>query len=226
MKKNLTILGAVILTAAAITFSLVHWNNKIEVTSAKAKEKIEVVKKTDPNLTGHAPVNNIGTADVSGSADSSGNQGSDSGAGTGTQSSNDGTETTATANSGDAAVEAQGGTTALPGTSLEEIKAAYQEVFTQLEVQESSKVDQIVVQAKADFVSKKYSKDELIAKYQEFAELLETNADKTFDAYYKQFQLDLEKYGYDVNDAVPFKNEYTAKKQERMTQVISELSQF
>ena len=115
---------------------------------------------------------------------------------------------------------------AVPKISLEEIKTAYREVFTELEIQENSKLDQVVVQAKADFVSKKYSKDELIAKYQEFAELLETNADKTFNAYYKQLQLNLEKYGHDVNEAIPFKNEYNTKKQERMTHVINELSQF
>ncbi len=226
MKKISIIIGAVLLTAAVVTFSLVQWNNKLEDTTVKAKEKIEVVKKTDPNLTGHASADTVASTEPSGDADSSVNKGNDSSAGTGTPSSNGDTETAAAANEEDIKVEAQGGTSTIPGTSLAEIKAAYQEVFTELEVQEGSKVDQVVVQAKADFVSKKYSNDELIAKYQEFAELLETNADKTFNTYYKQMQLNLQKYGHDVNEAIPFKNEYNAKKQERMTRVISELSQF
>jgi hypothetical protein len=222
MKKVIYVVCAVLVTAAVVTFSLVNWNKKIDTTTEKAKEKIEVVKKIDPNLTGHATNNNINSADTS--------KGQDNGAstGNGSQSGDTSTENNTAADGGEGTVEAQGGITkeALPGTSFEEIKAAYQKVFSELEVQEGSKVDQVVVQAKADFVSGKYSKAQLVEKYQEFAELLEGNADKTFNAYYKQMQLDLEKYGHDVNAAIPYKNEYNAKKQERMSHIISELSQF
>lgn len=222
MKKVIYVVCAVLVTAAVVTFSLVNWNKKIDTTTEKAKEKIEVVKKTDPNLTGHATNNNINSADTSKGQDNVASTGN------GSQSGDTSIENNTAADGGEGTVEAQGGITkeALPGTSFEEIKAAYQKVFSELEVQEGSKVDQVVVQAKADFVSGKYSKAQLVEKYQEFAELLEGNADKTFNAYYKQMQLDLEKYGHDVNAAIPYKNEYNAKKQERMSHIISELSQF
>ena len=71
MKKILIIASAVLLTAVVVTFSLVHWNNKLEATTAKAKEKIEVVKKADPDLTGHASANSIESTDSSGGTDSS-----------------------------------------------------------------------------------------------------------------------------------------------------------
>lgn len=212
MKKILITIGSILLTAAAITFSLVHWNHKMEMTTENAKEKIEVVKKTDPSLAGQ-------TQEKAGGTNFSGNT-ANAGA------NNDSAKSAEKANDGDITVEAQGSSSAIPGTSLEEIKAAYKEVFTELEVQENSKVEQVTAQAKEDLASKKYSKDELIAKYQELAEYMEKNADKTFNAYYQQLQYNLEKYGYDVNEAVPFKNEYNTKKQERMANVLRELSQL
>ena len=112
------------------------------------------------------------------------------------------------------------------GTALADIKAAYRGVFSELEVLQGSKVDQVVVQAKADYVSGKYAKEDLLVKYQEVALSLESQADQAFHAIYQQLEADLEKNGHDVSEAVSFKNEYNQKKNERLSHVISELSEF
>jgi hypothetical protein len=110
--------------------------------------------------------------------------------------------------------------------SVAEIKAEYQSVFNDLEIQETSKIDQLIVQAKADYVSNKLSKAEIAAKYQEAAATLQSNADNTFNAIYQQLQNDLEKNGHNPNEAVEFKNNYEAKKQQRLSRVINEVQNF
>lgn len=110
--------------------------------------------------------------------------------------------------------------------SLAEIKSEYQSIFTELEIQETSKVDQLVVEAKADFVSGQGSLDQLITKYQAAAQLLEQNANNSFNVIYQQLQYDLESNGYDVNEAEEFKQSYNTKKQERRTRIFSQIQDF
>lgn len=110
--------------------------------------------------------------------------------------------------------------------SLDEIKDYYQNLFSELEAQETSKVDQLIVEAKADFISKSMSKSDLIVKYQETATVMEKNADHLFNIIYKNLQYDLERNGHNLNEAQEFKQTYDAKKEERLVRVIKQVSNF
>lgn len=110
--------------------------------------------------------------------------------------------------------------------SVEEIKGYYYPLFQELEAQETSKVDQLMVQAKADFISHKGTKSEIISKYQGVASMMEQNADRAFNAIYQQLQYDLEYNGHSLNEAQEFQQTYNAKKQERLSRVLSQMKDF
>ena len=110
--------------------------------------------------------------------------------------------------------------------TLTEIKNAYRDAFTDLEVQQTSSMDQLLIQAKADYVSGKLSKSDLAVRYQSEATTLESNTDQLFNALYQQMQNDLEKNGHSANEAIEFRDQYQAKKQERLTHVISQIQNF
>lgn len=217
MKKIYFVIGGAIIAAALVTFGAVNWNAKIKTASESAKEKIEMVKKTDPHLTGDAPLDSNGTAAADGQA--GGDETSSDGGKNGNGISSD-------PSTNDESLASSVKAPALSGTSLEEIKAAYEEIFTELEIIEGSKIDQLVVQAKADYVSGKYSKEDLAVKYQETARSLEAKADQAFQTIYKQLELDLEKNGHDVSEAGIFKKEYERKKNERLMQVVEKVAEF
>lgn len=186
------------------------------MATEEAKEKIEVVKKSNSGLTGHASAH-TGKDTASASHAPSANSRNEAEA---SSTNNENAATDTAANKSKETMEPDSMYT------LEEILAAYREVFTELEKQENEKVNQVVAQAKADYQSGNDSGDELMAKYQELAHLLENNANKTFHAYYQQLQANLEQNGYDVNEATPFKNEYEAKKHERLSLIYEELAQL
>ena len=87
-------------------------------------------------------------------------------------------------------------------------------------------MDQLVVQAKADFVSNKGTQSELVSKYSEMGAVLEQNADITFNSIYQQLQYDLEHNGYSLNEAQEFRQTYNEKKEERLTRIISQIRDF
>ncbi len=233
MKKIVLIIGGLAVATAIVTFGAVSWNDKLETTSQSAKEKIETVKKTDPELTGDAPISSndsggsdsadvkLGSNDTPASSDGGTDQGISGNTGdagdAGKQISDSGESP---ASPGTATAPAQ------PGTTLAEIKSAYYETFSELEVLENSKIDQVVVQAKADYVSGKYSKEDLVVKYQETALALEARGNTAFQVVYQQLEYDLEKNGHDVTEAVVYRNEYERKKSERLSHMISQFSKF
>lgn len=110
--------------------------------------------------------------------------------------------------------------------SLPEIKEYYLSLFDELEVQETSKADQLLVQAKADQVSGKYSKSELADKYQDLSKQLEQNADQTFNVLYEALHSDLSKNGHSTSEAKEFKTAYTTKKQERIERIMKKLNKM
>ena len=112
------------------------------------------------------------------------------------------------------------------GKTLAEIKSAYRTIFTDLENQESSKMDQLLVKAKADYVSGKYSQAQLTSKYSNAAAQLDRSADQMFNAIYAQLQADLTKYGHDPQEAVAFRSEYNSKKQARLSHAVNQLQNF
>ncbi|MBB6446091.1 hypothetical protein [Bacillus benzoevorans] len=222
MKKMYLLIGGALAAIVFLTFGIVSWNEKIETTSESAKEKIEIVKKSDPDLTGDAPLGSgdAGTSTNAQAGGSDSNTADDGMLGQG-KSGNPGTKN-GSGESPSSPVAAPN----QPGTALADIKSAYRAAFSDLEVWEGSKIDQIVVQAKADYVSGKYLKEDLLVKYQEIALSLEDQADQSFNAIYQQLEADLQKNGHDPNEAVSFRNEYQQKKAERQSHVISELSEF
>jgi len=110
--------------------------------------------------------------------------------------------------------------------SVKEIKKEYKVVFNELEAQETSKIDQLMIAAKADHVSKKASKTEIMEKYQEAALELEKQADQSFNTIYQQLQYDLEKNGHNIEEAQEFQRTYTLKKRERSTRILDQVKDF
>ncbi|AZV45315.1 hypothetical protein BAOM_4737 [Peribacillus asahii] len=110
--------------------------------------------------------------------------------------------------------------------SVKQIKKEYSALFEELEAQETSKIDQLMVAAKADYVSKKDSKTEITGKYQETAQELEKKADQSFNALYQQLQYDLEKNGHNVKEAEQFQRTYKEKKKERYKRILSQVKDF
>lgn len=104
--------------------------------------------------------------------------------------------------------------------SLTENKNYYLSLFDELEVQETSKADQLLVQAKADQVSGKYTKAELITKYQDLSKKLEQNADQTFNVLYEALHADW----HSTIEAKEFKTTYQARKKERIERIITKLN--
>lgn len=109
---------------------------------------------------------------------------------------------------------------------LNEIKDHYVSLFNELEVQETSKADQLLVQAKADQVSGKFTKAELTTKYKDLSQKLEQNADQTFNVLYESLNSDLTKNGHSTSEAKEFKTIYNTKKQERIERIIEKLNQM
>ncbi len=226
MKRKYLFISGCVLAIVLITFSMFQWNSKVETTIEKAKEDLQVVedKKETIGQNGESPQHAEGLADEG----TTSNQNRDLAKG------NNHSTTQSNRESGNDQLQSDGTSDAerntessrFKGTSLEEIKEAYRTVFSDLEVQETSRADQLMVRAKADYVSGKMTKSDLVVKYQDAATALEQNADKTFNTIYNQLLADLEKYGHNPSEAVEFKNEYEAKKQERLTRIISELKAF
>ncbi|WP_071393400.1 hypothetical protein [Bacillus tuaregi] len=225
MKKYLLISG-IILGIVLIAFSVAQWNSKVETTTEKAKKDIKVAEEKR--------IEKRENVDASENAEGTGSQtnGTNHSA-TGTHSENDpdraqsdGSVIDDSTGNEEAGSEDTTGSSRYKGTSLEEIKGNYRKIFSDLEVQETSRVDQLVVKAKADYVSGKLSKADLAVKYQDAAMTLEQNADKMFNTIYNQLLVDLEKYGHDTNEAAEFKTEYQTKKAQRLAHIISELEDF
>lgn len=110
--------------------------------------------------------------------------------------------------------------------SLSEIKDYYISLFDELEVQETSKADQLLVQAKADQVSGKLTKAEVTTKYQDLSQKLEENADQTFNLLYEAVHADLRRSGHSTSAAKEFKTTYHAKKKERIERIITKLNKM
>lgn len=208
--KRFIIAGIVIVGIGIIILGNLTWNQKVEKTVQKAEEKISspIYKESLPE----------GEAEDTSTTDGK-NTNTKS---TSSEPSKKPGETESTTET--KAEDEPGSTPTSDGKpSLEEIKAEYHSIFSELEAQETSKVDQLLVQAKADLVSNKASVAELVAKYEEAANFMEQNADRTFNTIYAQLEYDLERYGYSKNEATSFRQTYNAKKQERYSRVLSQM---
>jgi len=230
MQRKYLFIGGCVLAIVLIIVSIFQWNSKVETTAEKAKKDLKIAE--DKRETNHRNRESSGNAEEVASEDSTGNQNDTPAKGNNhsttppnTQSENESPQIDGT-DSNQANTEGRTESSRFKGTSLEEIKAAYRTIFSDLEVQETSRADQLMVRAKADYVSGKMTKADLTVKYQDAAMALEQNADKMFNTIYNQLLADLEEYGHSPSEAVEFKNEYQTKKQQRLTRMISELEAF
>ena len=217
MKKSIIIIGGLII-ALALVVSIVQWNQDVATTAEKAKEDLTTVTEKDP-------------------VESENPASDDSGAETNTPDPEQKNPSQSEAVQKQQVAGQKGsGSNGTPSDdysspekankSLSEIKTAYRAIVTDLEVQETSKLDQLIVKAKADHVSGKYNKDDLIDKYSASATTLEGRADQLFNAIYTQLEKDLSQNGYDTNEALEFRNEYNSKKQARLNHMLDQLEDF
>ena len=236
MKRKYRMIGLVsafVLVIGILIFGIIRWNTQVAETTEKAKEELKMDEKTkeDSNINEETPA---GVGEDAIKDDHSTNQKNNSESdheqsqSDGSEPATDSTEQKDSANdNGNSSF--QGGDGNLPSNTvptLTEIKGAYRNAFSDLEVQQASQIDQLLVQAKADYVSGKLSKADLTVKYQGAAATLESNADQMFNAVYQQLQTDLEKNGYNLNEATEFRSQYQAKKQARLSHAINQLQQF
>ena len=198
---NRVILITVFLLAiASVTSGNLYWSKQQQETITKAKQALKNVKAEEISKLkeGKGPAENSDSDDKPNASKKKTNEASSE---TEDQLSNDPNK-----------------------KSLAEIKDYYLSLFDELEVQETSKADQLLVQAKADQVSGNYSKFELADKYQDLSKQLEQNADQTFNILYEALHSDLSKNGYSTRAAKEFKTTYTTKKQERIERIVKKLN--
>lgn len=222
--KRIFIVAVGILTVGTLIGGNMYWNQKVDATTQKAKQSLH--KEQSHSSSKSSTTSNISVSKTSSNSvePTSNNQMSNS-----IETSSTKTNTTT---SGE--IEDHETTQATTASSTNEnkkktvadIKKEYTELFNELEAQQTSKVDQLVVQAKADYVSAKGTKTEVISKYQAVAQQLEAQADQSFNVIYRQLQYDLEKNGHSLNEAQEFQQTYNSKKASRAKRISSEIAGF
>ena len=106
------------------------------------------------------------------------------------------------------------------------IEKEYTALFNELEAQETSKLDQLLVEAKAEYISGKGTKQELTTKYQAVLKQLEANADKSFNIIYQELQYELERNGHNPKEAQQFQKTYNSEKESRAERLVNEINEF
>lgn len=211
--KRIVLFGIILAGVVIILLGNYTWNHKVEKTVQEAEEKMsspmyKEALKVDSNAKATDKNDENGSSSTS-TAETQKNNAEDS-----KNQSETTTQEEATTPNG------------LEKPTLEAIKGDYYTLFNELEAQETSKIDQLIVQAKADYVSKKTPLSDLIVKYQDAANFMERNADKTFNTIYQQLQYDLERNGYSKDEAEEFKQTYNAKKAARTSRILSQIKDF
>lgn len=269
--KRLIILGLVVIGSISIIVGNTIWNNKVELTTKHAEERISSPQNKDTNIQtgdnkgsevtendtatdGHtSTTGNSSTSDTQNNSPSTSNRtdnpqsstnqpgmssnlngGENELSGNKTDSQNQNSNSTGNITiPSNANIGSSGNSTGNTGSSnqnnkptVTEIKNKYSTLFNELKAQETSKIDQLVIQAKSEYVSGNISLSKLITKYETTASAMEQNADNSFNMIYQQLEYDLEYYGYSLNEAQEFRRAYSAEKQERLSRIISQLQDF
>ncbi len=225
--KRIILAVVCILAVGTLIGGNIYWNQKVDATSQKAKQSLN---KGQSNSSTKSPTSS--TNSESETSPNSTESTSNSKASNSETSSNSKEPTTnsneknSTETNKDSEDKTSPNTNGDKKKTVAEIKNKYNKVFQELEAQETSKIDQLVVQAKADYVSKKSTKTEIVAKYQAVSQQLEAKADQSFNIIYQQLQYDLEKNGHNLNEAQEFQQTYNAKKESRVNRVASEIQGF
>ncbi len=189
MKRKYQVISIVIgfvLIIGILVFGMSQWNKQIDETAEQAKEDLNSTEqakeedlnvaeqaKDDSNLNGKSSTSvgddskeedlSTGEKKQSESVRKPSESGElDSATGSTSADQNDTAKADGNSDFQDVAVNLPSNT----DPSLTEIKAAYRDAFSDLEVQQTSQMDQLLLQAKADYVSGKLSKTNLAVRYQ------------------------------------------------------------
>ena len=145
MKKLILIIGGLII-AIALVVSIIQWNQEVDTTTEKAKVDLTTVIEKDPENAENPNPNDNGAATHTPDTEQK-NPSKSEAVQNRQEAGQNGSGSNGTPSVG---TQSPGAT----NKSLSEIKSSYQTIFTDLEVQETSKLDQLLVQAKADYVSR------------------------------------------------------------------------
>ncbi|MDP4171789.1 MAG: hypothetical protein Q8906_14350 [Bacillota bacterium] len=244
MKRIALILSLLVVSGGVIIAGNLHWKQSIKKTTEKAKVTLHVPSNsTNVNNQTNVPADSSTTGTASGSpttqqgsnlnSNTSNSQSNIVQAGQKGSTTNSQNEVNQTATAGSTPTNGSGTTSSASDNAstpqkktVEEIKSQYRSLFSELEAAETSKIDHLVIAAKAEYVSKKTAKSELAVKYQSIAKQMEQSADNSFNVIYQNLQYDLDKNGYSLNEAQEFHVAYNAKKQEHLNRIISQVRGF
>ena len=146
--KRVILLVVCILTIGILVGGNIYWGQKVKATAEKAMAAL-----------------NQGSSSTKESTESKSTD-KDTDSNSSSQSSDDKTnsksaDSTKTTNEDSKSSTEDGTNNEDKQKSVAEIKKEYNPLFSELEAQETSKVDQLVVEAKSEYVSKKSSKTEI-----------------------------------------------------------------
>lgn len=226
--KKVLIAGVVIVAVVLIFIGNSTWNQKVEKTVKEAEERISEPSNKESNME-KEDSDNSNTDSAPTTTDSTKNNDTNQpienvAADTFNKTTNE--EPAEESSKAAASNDSVSSNNEAKKHTVEEIKAAYYPLFQELEAQETSKIDQLVVQAKADFLSSNAPASEILQKYEQIASGMEQNADRAFNALYQELQYDLEKNGHSKAEAEEFRQTYNAKKQARLQRIVDQMGSF
>ncbi|MFD2215017.1 hypothetical protein [Metabacillus endolithicus] len=109
-------------------------------------------------------------------------------------------------------------------SSVEEIKASYQQKFEALEAETNEKIEALFLQAKNDYQAFLEAGDgtlkELYKKYADEGQKIEDETEAAFKALYEEMSKELVSNGYNVAEAEEFKNKYMEQKELRKSEIL------
>ena len=110
-------------------------------------------------------------------------------------------------------------------SSVEEIKASYQQKFEDLEAKTNEKIDALFNEAKNDY--QEFSEaggggslKELYKKYADEGQKIEDETEAAFKVLYEEMSKELVSNGYNVAEAEEFKDKYLEQKELRKSEIL------
>ncbi|UHA61408.1 hypothetical protein KDJ21_007055 [Metabacillus litoralis] len=109
-------------------------------------------------------------------------------------------------------------------SSVEEIKARYQQKFEDLEAKTNEKIDALFLEAKNDYQEFSEAGDgsikELYKKYADEGQKIEDETEAAFKVLYEEISKELVSNGYNVAEAEAFKEKYMEQKELRKSEIL------
>ncbi|MFV2047937.1 hypothetical protein ACEWK1_11235 [Metabacillus sp. YM-086] len=109
-------------------------------------------------------------------------------------------------------------------SSVEEIKARYQQKFEDLEAKTNEKIDALFNEAKNDYQEFSEAEDvslkDLYKKYADEGQKIEDETEAAFKALYEEMSKELVSNGYNGAEAEEFKDKYLEQKELRKSEIL------